>query len=207
MREPLRSWMTYSFELAARGTVVLPPGALFSPGEVVALERLQAQLPEEKVTAGDAGDTHDIFVRRIMVDRAGELPAIVNGPTAETIVSVLETAARKRVLTALFGEDLVLRRCQINRMVAGSFIGLHLDAESNPDYEISVIVQLGRKFEGGAFVVHPPHGTEQVYTPTYGTVVITTCKYRHEVTRVLANERTSLVYFYARHAGKNRRAD
>jgi len=88
-------------------------------------------------------------------------------------------------------------------MVKGSFVGIHLDAESNMSYEYSVIIQLGQEFEGGEFVVYPEHREPQIYFPTYGTVVITTCKFRHEVRKVTANERKSLVYFYSGQTGIN----
>ena len=94
----------------------------------------------------------------------------------------------------------------MNRMTANSFIGVHLDAASNPDYDYSMIVQLGRAFEGGDFVVHDESGQQYAYRASYGSVLVTTCKYRHEVSKVTAGERNSLVYFYSRHAEANRRS-
>ncbi|AHI67869.1 2OG-Fe(II) oxygenase [Burkholderia thailandensis] len=199
----------YAAQLREVGTVMLPAYVAFDAHELARIDALQARLPEEPVTAGDAGDTHDIYVRRIMVDRAGERPQLVNRPHSEPILALLTDARRTRFFGDMFGAnaEYFIRRCQINRMLKDSFIGLHLDAASNPDYEFSVVIQLGREFDGGEFVVHPEGRLPNVFAPTYGTVIVTSCMHRHEVRPVRANERTSLVYFYARHNGVNRRAN
>ena len=31
------------------------------------------------------------------------------------------------------------------------FVGLHLDKDSNPDYLVAVVIQLGNKFTGGGY--------------------------------------------------------
>lgn len=199
----------FAEELERTGSTLIPAGLVFTDEEIIRLEGLQAQIPEETVTNGDAGDKHDIYVRRIMVDRAGELPTVVNQPFSGGILDILYGEPRAQVLAALFQSDdrFYIRRCQMNRMTANSFIGIHLDAASNPDYDYSMIVQLGRSFEGGDFVVHDDRGHQYAYRASYGSVLVTTCKFRHEVTRVTAGERNSLVYFYSRHAEANRRSE
>ncbi|AOJ71020.1 MULTISPECIES: 2OG-Fe(II) oxygenase [Burkholderia] len=198
----------YVTQLRDVGTVMLPAYVAFDAHELTRIDQLQAQMPEESVTAGDAGDTHDIYVRRIMLDRAGELPQLVNRPYSDQILDILTDARRTRFFGDMFATraEYFIRRCQINRMVKDSFIGIHLDAASNPDYEFSVVIQLGNKFEGGEFVVHPEGRPLNVFAPTYGTVIVTNCMHRHEVRTVRTNERTSLVYFYSRHDKANRRA-
>ncbi|RKH44628.1 2OG-Fe(II) oxygenase [Corallococcus sp. AB050B] len=201
-------WAFYARELKNTGSAMLPAYMVFSEQELEQLDSIQSRIPEEAVVRGDAGDTHDIYVRRIMTDKAGEYPTAVNQPISDEIIGMLSDDKRKRVLSALFGSDseYFIRRCQMNRMVKNSFIGLHLDAASNPDYEFSVIVQLGRSFEGGEFVVHVDSENKQVFRPTYGTVLVTTCKLSHEVWKVLDGERNALVYFYAKNGGINSRA-
>lgn len=78
----------YAAQLREVGTVMLPAYVAFDAHELARIDALQARLPEEPVTAGDAGDTHDIYVRRIMVDRAGERPQLVNLPHSETILNL-----------------------------------------------------------------------------------------------------------------------
>lgn len=199
----------YAEELHATGSTLIPNGVIFGQGEIELLQNLQAQMPEEVVTSGDAGDTHDIHVKRIMVDKAGHPPLMVNLPHSEAILDVLSSAKCEAVIASLFrsGEKFHIRRAQMNRMTKGSFIGIHLDAASNPDYDYSMIIQLGKNFSGGDFLVHASDEQVHAYAARYGSVLVTTCKLRHEVGRVLDGERNSLVYFYARHDGVNRRSD
>jgi hypothetical protein len=197
----------YRAELSATGTILLTPDTLFSSDELSMLDSLQANIPEEKVQKGDADDDHNIFVKRIRVDHPGCNPTTVNGQASEQIIEILEQRERTCAVRKIFGvrSDFTIRRCQMHRMVPGSFVGVHLDAESDPDFEYSVIIQLGKDFDGGEFVVYPNERETQIFKPTYGTVLITTCKFRHEVKTVRTRERRSLVYFYSMHRGPNRR--
>lgn len=209
METPSSTLSRYTRELEMTGSTLIPMGVVFDARTLQELERLQSLLPEEAVTQGDAGDTHDIHVRRIMIDRQGEEPQVVNRPHAEEILDILTRPACRDAIAELFRSDdaFHIRRAQMNRMTAGSFIGLHLDAASNPDYDYSMIIQLGRDFGGGDFVVHDDQGQQHAYAATYGTVLLTTCKLRHEVARVTHGERNALVYFYSRHDGANRRQE
>ena len=60
----------------------------------------------------------------------------------------------------IFGEiisyekELYIRRVQVNKMCQDSFIGYHLDVDSNPDYLAAVVIQIGAEFEGGDYVVY-----------------------------------------------------
>lgn len=193
-------------ELDRTGTVMFPAYELFSADELERLDRLQNQLPEELVTLGDAGEPNDLYVRRIMVDKPGELPRRVNQPVSDEIMALLGDERRTALFQRLLGGPQFIRRCQVNRMVKNSFIGLHLDTDSNPDYLVSVVIQLGRDFDGGEFVVYPEGRPANVLHPTYGTVIVSRCEHRHEVRRVLSNERTSLVYFYSPNDRQNARA-
>jgi len=198
---------SYLEEFRERGTALVPPNLIFSAEELEHLNAIQSCIQEERVSNGDAGDTHDIYVRRIMTDKPGEVPTLVNRPFSDQILELIGDERRQAVFSRMLRlpSDLVIRRAQMNRMVKDSFIGLHLDEASNPDYEFSVVIQLGRDFKGGEFVVYPHDGDRQIFFPVYGTVLISTCKFRHEVWKVLANERNSLVYFYSRQGGVNRR--
>jgi len=201
------NYSKFTSELRIHGSVLLPPNLVFSTEELERLDRLQSFIPEEMVNNGDAGDKHNIYVRRIITDKPGEFPTRVNQPLSDQILEILEDKKKSSIFRQIFDSDTqyFIRRCQMNRMIKDSFVGLHLDAESNMNYEFSVIIQLGRHFEGGEFVVYPENREPQVFFPTYGTVLITTCKFRHEVRTVLANERKSLVYFYSDCTGINPR--
>jgi hypothetical protein len=201
-------FITFSTELKDSGSALLPPHLVFSAEEIDRLVMRSSRCSQRKrVSVGDASDTHDLYVRRIMIDKPGKFPKRVNQPLSDRIMDVLADYKRKAIFEEIFQTDTeyFIRRCQINRMVKNSFIGGHIDLESNPDYEFSVIIQLSRAFQGGEFVVYPDEGTEQIYRPTHGTVLVTTCRFRHEVRKVLENERSSLVYFYSKNNGVNRR--
>ncbi|KRR29853.1 2OG-Fe(II) oxygenase family protein [Bradyrhizobium retamae] len=197
----------YRSELADKGTVLIAPETLFTKDELTRIDQLQSDIPEEEVRKGDAGDSHNVFVRRVRLDHAGRNPSNVNGTASAQIIELLERTERVSALRKIFGtsSEYVIRRCQMHRMPAGSFVGIHLDAESDPDFEYSVIVQLATEFEGGEFVVYPTDRKLQMFRPHLGTVLITTCRFRHEVRQVHAGERRSLVYFCSKYGGANRR--
>lgn len=195
----------YRATLTTHGTIMLPACTLFAPAEVAHLSRLYRAVPEEYVSLGDAGEPNDLYVSRFLVDRAGELPTLVNRPHADEVLALLRAPQRETFFRTLLRTGMHIRRCQVNRLVAGSFIGYHLDVDSNPDYDVAVVLQLGQDFAGGEFVVYPPAASEKVLAPTHGTVIISKCSYPHEVRRVTIGERISLVYFLSEYAEANRR--
>jgi hypothetical protein len=207
LTDATRLYDEYAAVLRLRGTVMLPRNIVFTGDEVCLLDAILTRIPEERIVDGDAGDSHDIYVRRIVTDWPGCMPEKVNEPYSSQILDMLGDGARREIFAALLPSsgNYHIRRCQAHRLVEGSFVGMHLDAASNPDYEFSVIVQLSGHFEGGDFVVYPDGEHEEIYMPRCGMVLVTTCKYRHEVRKVTANERRSLVYFYSRSAGVNSR--
>jgi len=202
----LMDYSTFAMELKIHGSVLLPPDLVFSAEELEQLDEFQSLIPEEMVSSGDS-DGGEIYVRRIITDKPGEFPTRVNQPLSDLILKILENDEKSKIFRQIFDSDTqyYIRRCQMHRLMKGSHIGLHLDAESNVHNEFAVIIQLGREFEGGEFVVYPENKEPQVYFPTYGSVLITTCKFRHEVLKVLSNERKSLNCFFSRDNGINER--
>ncbi|MCW1993659.1 2OG-Fe(II) oxygenase [Bradyrhizobium diazoefficiens] len=197
----------YRIELLVKGSVVIAPQMLFTQDDIARIDQLQAEIPEEEVREGDAGDLHSVFVQRVRVDPPGHAPSNVSGTASGQIMELLESRDRSFALRKIFGAsaDYVVRRCQMHRMPPGSFIGIHLDAASDPDFEYSVIVQLARDFDGGEFVVYPTGYEQHVFRPPFRAVLVTTCKVRHEVKPVSSGERRSLVYFCSKRSGVNRR--
>ncbi|WP_245287020.1 2OG-Fe(II) oxygenase [Bradyrhizobium sp. Tv2a-2] len=186
---------------------MLPPQTMFTPDELARIDLLESDIPEEEVRKGDAGDSHDVLVKRVRVAHPGCRPGNVNGAASAQIIELLERRQRLSTLGKIFGSasEYVIRRCQVHRMPPESFVGIHVDAESDPDFEFAVILQLARGFEGGEFVVYPTGRNPQVFRPTLGSVLITTCRFRHEVRPVRAGVRRSLVYFCSGYTGANRR--
>ncbi|UGY00621.1 2OG-Fe(II) oxygenase [Bradyrhizobium quebecense] len=197
----------YRIELLVKGTVLIAPQTLFTDDDLARVDQLQTEIPEEEVREGDAGDSHSVFVKRVRVDLPGRPPSNAHGTAPAQIIELLERRHRRLTLKKILGgwSDYVIRRCQIHRMPTGSFVGIHLDAESDPDFEYAVIVQLTREFEGGEFVIYPSAYEQYVFRPPFGSVLVTTCRNRHEVKPVHAGERRSLVYFCSKRSGANRR--
>lgn len=166
---------------------------------------LRSGLSYETVLIGDAGEPNKVEVGRLMTDV--DRPRVVNEEVSENILKLLKGPRRLAMLQKLVQSDapMQMRRAQINLMHSGSFVGVHLDKDSNPDYEISVVLQLGRSFEGGDFVVHRPDGGRTTISPDYQSVTVSRCDYPHEVCTVESGVRASLVFFVSSHDGDNRR--
>lgn len=162
-------------------------------------------LPWEKILIGDADEENDLYVARFMTDR--DRPTVVNHALSELIIPRVCNDNVMSLFRKLMGDDaFYVRRMQVNRMKAGSFIGRHLDTDSNPDYQYSIVLQLGTYFSGGQFVVYDRDGNlRNDIKPEPRSVIISDCSYPHEVQQVTAGERVSLVFFVGRHADRNRR--
>ncbi len=194
--------------LAHDGAVVIDPELEFLTAdewEEIEDLGLRSGLPYETVLVGDAGEPNKVEVGRLMTDV--DRPRVVNETLSVKMLHVLGASRRLALLQKLVGvsEPLHMRRAQINLMHSGSFVGVHLDKDSNPDYEISVVLQLGRAFDGGDFVVHRPDGARTTISPDFHSVTVSRCDYPHEVRTVKSGVRTSLVFFVSPHAGDNRR--
>jgi len=193
--------------LSSDGVVAIPENfELFTTEEWSEIEALAVHedMPYETVLIGDAGEPNRVEVGRIMTDI--ERPRVVNESVSRRLLEILAAPQRMAFLRELLGEPVLhLRRAQINRMHEKSFIGPHVDRDSNPDYEVAVVLQLGDSFEGGDFIVHLPNGHRRVIKPEFRSITITRCELLHEVATVEAGERVSLVFFVSRHAEENRR--
>lgn len=189
------------------GTVIMEiEESFFSEDDFANLESLSEKLPYEHVKIGDAGEMNYLTVGRFMTDV--ERPMSVNRPLSDR---ALEIVMRDDVMEAckflLDSSNLYVRRMQVNCMGEGCFVGYHLDTDSNPDYKVAVVIQLGHEFEGGEYVVHGGGRPPRHFRPTYRSVIVSNCEYPHEVTKVTKGERVSLVYFLSEHEGQNRRPE
>ncbi len=157
----------------------------------------------EYIEVGDADENNSVYVTRFMTDV--EFPKVVNPARAYKLISLLMSEKVIELCEELLGcNDLYIRRCQANRMAEDAFVGRHLDVDSNPDYEISIVIQLGEHFEGGNMLFYKDDSPRKI-SPNYRSIIIADSKVEHEVTKVTKGSRTSLVYFVCRDRGKNKR--
>jgi len=193
--------------LVKKGAIIFEEeSGFFSKEEWETLEKLglESGMPYETVHIGDAGEPNLVEVGRLMTDV--EKPEIANAILSQPMLDILSAPSRMALFSDLTDiENLFVRRAQINKMRDGSFIGRHIDQDSNPDYGISIVLQFGQEFSGGDFVIQLPDGQSTSITPSFRSVTITRCDYAHEVKRVKSGVRTSLVYFVSDYGGENRR--
>lgn len=161
-------------------------------------------VPYERVTLGDAGEPNYVDVARFMTDVEG--PQFVNTHASRRVIEIVGSAAMMAFYERVTGHsNLVLRRCQVNVLNAGGFIGTHLDVDSNPDYLSPVVMQFSNDYRGGEYVVyHPVRGETRFKTRRY-SMLISRCDIPHSVSAVTAGSRKTLVFFLSRHQGLNRR--
>jgi hypothetical protein len=163
------------------------------------------RVPYERIAIGDAGEENFTDVARFMVDM--NEPTHVPSASNVRLMELLGSPRMMGIYQELTGLDgLCIRRCQVNVLHDGGFVGLHLDTDSNPDYQHPVILQMGSQYSGGDYVVHPPNSEPKVYRLPRYSMLISSCWLPHEVTKVTSGERKSLVFFLSQYAGPNRRS-
>ncbi len=193
-------------QLFSDGTVLLSiPESFMDESDFDWLESLTLQLPYEHVDVGDAGEPNNVSVGRFMTDV--EAPELVNRPISDEAHKIVTRPKYLEFLKELFDlEEVHIRRMQINAMKPGSFVGHHLDVDSNPDYIAAIVLQMGEDFTGGEFIVHGGGRPPRHFSPFYKSMTVSLCEFPHEVTKVESGERRSLVYFVSSHNGPNRRS-
>ena len=189
-----------------------PLGSHFlNEDEVKQIEKCLLEFPLEDITIGDAGEINNCQVGRLMEDQPEELPKQLNNHLSTPILNLFKKKEAQLFFRTYLKSNGVqtIRRCQFNLLKEGCFVGRHLDIDSNPNYEIACVLQLGSKFKGGEFTVFPNKDSKeedsQVIKPQYGSITISKCKVEHAVNKVLEGTRTSLVAFISNYSDINKR--
>lgn len=180
--------------------------SFFSDDDFKNLEELFAKLPYEYVSTGDAGEDNSVEVGRLMTDIKN--PKVVNESIANLALKILNKEKHLKFYKKLLNRDeLHLRRVQVNKMHKDAFVGYHLDIDSNPDYLAAVVVQFGRDFKGGDYIVYEnkKDNVGLCYAPFYQSMIVSNCNNPHEVTKIEKGTRISLVFFLCEHKGENLR--
>ena len=179
--------------------------------EVEFVEKTLKKFPLENITIGDAGEINNCQVGRLMEDHPETFPKVVNESLSIPILNLFKTSKAKRFFQSFLNNDLpqTIRRSQFNLLGKGSFVGRHLDIDSNPEYQIAAVLQLGSEFKGGEFIVYPAKDSTiedaQIIKPEYGSLTISFCKSEPEVACVESGIRTSFVNFISNYSGRNKR--
>ena len=180
--------------------------SFFSDDEFKNLEELLKKLPYEYVSTGDAGEDNSVEVGRLMTDIKN--PKVVNESISNLALEILNKNEHLNFYKKLLNRnELYLRRVQVNKMHKDAFVGYHLDVDSNPDYLAAVVVQFGKNFKGGDYIVYEDKKDDVglCYAPFYQSMIISNCNYHHEVTKIEKGTRISLVFFLCAHKDENLR--
>ena len=135
-------------------------------------------------------------------------PKVVNEKISKLALNILNQEEHLKFYKKLLNtNEIHLRRAQVNKMHEGSYVGYHLDVDSNPDYLAAVVLQFGKNFKGGDYIVYEDKKDDigLSYSPFYQSMIISNCKYPHQVTKILKGTRVSLVYFLCTHKDANLR--
>lgn len=185
------------------GTVLIKGKENFiSVNDFTKIEKLIYRIPKEYISIGDAGEKNNLNVSRLMTDI--DEPKIVNKKFSKAVLDILNKKYLNELKKIISKKKIYIRRAQVNFMKKNSFVGFHLDTDSNPDYLYAIILQLGHKYKGGNYVVYKKK-TKKVFKPDYRSVMISDCKIPHEVTKVTDGQRTSFVFFLSSNFEKNKR--
>ena len=180
-----------------------------SKEEFINIQGILDKFPLEDITVGDAGEINSCKVGRLMEDK--KFPTLLNDNLSIKVLRIIFQDKVKKFIERNFefkesNNPLIVRRCQFNLLGKDSFVGKHLDTDSNPNYELAVIFQLGSDFEGGHFKVFNDDDTIFYDNkPEYCSISFSNCAYKHSVEPVLSGLRTSLVMFVSKYNGKNLR--
>ena len=191
--------------LKTSGTIMLKEDKnIFDSHELKKLENLADRLPLEHVEVGDANEPNFLDVGRMMTDI--KEPLIVNEDLSIKALEILRSEKAMNFFKYMLDQEtLYIRRLQYNILKENSFVGVHLDTDSNPDYLVAVVLQFGGDFEGGDYVVYGGNLPPRSFHPPKYSLIISDCKYEHEVTKIISGKRKSLVYFLSPNNGKNLR--
>lgn len=191
-----------------KGTIVISSKEEIYPineDEITKLAICCNNVDKEYIEIGDAGEKNNLLVGRFMTDI--KKPEIVKNQYSEDVINILNNKKlinfSKKILDT--NKDLFLRRVQFNQIDKGCFVGYHLDIDSNPDYLVAGVIQLASNYDGGLYRVYQKDNSYFDYKTSFGDLILSNCKYPHEVTKVENGERKSLVFFLSYHDKENRR--
>ena len=115
-------------------SIYLPLGQHFlTDGEVELIDERLKRFPLEDITIGDAGEINNCQVGRLMEDLPETLPKMLNDSLSKPILNLYQTSKAKEFFSQYLDSQLpqMIRRSQFNLLGPGSYVGRHLDIDSN----------------------------------------------------------------------------
>lgn len=190
-------------EFIERGTLLYAREQLpLDDAEWQQLQQLLQGLEYDHVVGGDAGESHAVHVCRFFNDVDKPTALHARSAAIEALVMSPKMLAFYKRFTG--SDQLCLRRCQVNFMPAGDYIGIHKDQDSNPDYFATVVFHFAGNYTGGDFVSHDVKLGDCSYHPQAFTALINNCSIPHEVTPVEIGQRLTLACFLSHEFGPSR---
>ena len=157
------------------------------------IENIIDDVEYEHIVGGDAGEGHSVWVSRFYNDV--EKPVALH-PRAKEISDIIMSSKMKNLYKKIFGTgELCLRRCQVNLLNEGDYIGLHVDQDSNPDYLATVVLHFDSGYRGGEFITRDKQRGDHSYSPYKRAALVNDCSIPHEVKAVESGQRKTLACF------------
>ena len=103
-----------------------------SINDFIKIEENLKKFPLEEVTIGDAGEPNKCLVGRLVEDKPGTKPKLLNTNLSKEVLSIIfsekaKNFIRKEIKDFRNAKNLYVRRAQFNLLSEGSFVGQHLD--------------------------------------------------------------------------------
>jgi len=173
---------------------------LFAESEIPLNEKEWFQLADllakseyEHIIAGDANESHSVWVSRYFNDVVS--PEALN-PLSSHIEAIVMSEKMRAFYRRFTGTNkLCLRRCQANRLYKGDYIGIHKDQDSSPDYLATIVFHFSENYSGGYFQTDDPDKLHRRYKPCVRMALVNNCSVPHQVTKVESGERLTLACF------------
>ncbi|GAA5445269.1 hypothetical protein Misp06_03468 [Microbulbifer sp. NBRC 101763] len=170
------------------------------------IDSIASNLDYEEVLDGDAGDKHNLLVGRLRNDI--DLPEDCSN-YMQQVDLIINNEQMQQFYKGITGfGNVCIRRCQVNRLKVGNFVGLHSDMQGDPDkpdshldYQFAIVVHIDSyQQQGGETILHFADEVKRINIEP-GAMLITDGNLLHEVTRISKGYRETLVYFLSDNFG------
>lgn len=182
--------------LSANAFLKISARDLFDNEDLRFIEDACRDVEKEQITIGDVGEMNHLLVGRFAEDKKGKIPVIC-GDLGKKVLDILTSKNAKKYFEGIMDGEYFIRRCQVNVLTEGGFIGKHIDTYSNFEYKYSCVIQFGKDYDGGDFFVDY-NGNEQKIKTSYKDMLVNRCEIPHGVENVTSGNRTSFVFFLSK---------